>query len=141
MRWKRLGAAGVTVKESRMSRDDARIAREEIAHCLDTPMRYWLWYDDWLSDDERTNGGRFDRDVPQFTRSPGDYDYTPVNQRIARARCPICYATAVYTQSAERGLSPMPHASPRGLCRGVRIAGLTLSGPPLRACVIKVRAK
>lgn len=122
-----------------MSRDDARIAREEIAHCLDTPMRYWLWL--WPWGDEEDEEDEEDEVTLALSRSYEDYDYVPVDERIAHGRCPVCRVIAVYRQSIARGLSPMPHASPRGLCRGVRIAGLTLSGPSLRACVIKVRAK
>jgi len=54
---------------------------------------------------------------------------------LAHGPCPLCFREVVYRQHPSRGVAPMPHSRGFGwgLCRGVRIAGLALNGPPLRA--------
>ena len=107
------------MKRSRMSSDDRRDLRDEIAYALDP-------WDDYP-------------DEESLAPRDSDWDYVSVNQRFARGYCPACHGAIVYRQSVKRGLVPMPHANWFGPCRGVRIPGLTLCGPSLRCGIRRTK--
>lgn len=106
-----------------MTRDERRDFERELADALDVDLRrYDAWCDDELHPAELDDPSEW----PDRWRAAG--------AGIVHGMCPACYGTAPYRQRAD-GITAVPHRCAWGLCRGMRLRGLTIGGPPLRASI------
>lgn len=103
-----------------MTKDERRDFEQELLGVDDWYESPWLWDED------------------EWWRN-GAVDWSSRDGRsLAHGPCPLCFREVVYRQHPSRGVAPMPHSRGfgGGLCHGVRIAGLALNGPPLRAPLV-----
>ena len=104
-----------------MNRDERRDFERDLADALDAGLRR---YDGW-------------EDYEPHPAELADPSEWPVGWRVAgggivHGMCPVCIQSVPYRQRAD-GIAAVPHAGLSGLCRGMRIRGLTLGASTLRA--------